>query len=87
MTTRPAFTNKTNIPVRLTYWVQTCPGLNENTQITILPGQSTPIPKSVVDEYIVLYENYTRLGKFRLSGWYQDCFTHDGKGVWALVKE
>jgi hypothetical protein len=79
----PTFTNATGRPVRLATWQRAMEGLSEYRHVTVAAGETSALPPSCTDEFIVETERYERLGKFRLSpaadrrySW-MECDEHD----------
>jgi hypothetical protein len=58
--------NQTQQDIHLGYWVSTIPGISSQEYKVIQNNITIPLPKSSSLEWIILSQDFTRLGKFRL---------------------
>ena len=92
--------NQTDRLLRITYWKNVCDGLNRTHDIDIPIGECIAIPTdNCVDEFVVLFENYTACMKFRsevaadgkwrwdFTDHYDSTFDSDSKKISIVKKE
>jgi hypothetical protein len=92
--------NRTDRLLRLSYWRNVMPGLNQTRDIDIQVGECIPIPTdNSVDEFYILFEDYARCMKFRSDtaadgNWrwdstdqFESTFDSDSKKISIVKKE